>query len=188
MKIDPPKWYPITIFYSTLSAIDLKIINQINTSLNTLASKLRDNLEQIKPEIKNARAKTREYGKLYRKFWWLPISIVWLQIEPLGYDGFIDLFDFVDKLKNETTDTEIQNSCIMVMDNLDEIIIANEALSKDPSYGLSIYFPKLRCQYDQSLWRGGGNPEFNKIPSPYKNLQFSQDTLWDEFLRDYLNI
>lgn len=188
IKITPPKWYPITIFYSTLSAIDLSKIDQINTSLNTLASKLKDNLEQVKPEIKNARAKTREYGKLYRKFWWLPIIIVWLQIEPLGYDGFIDLYDFVDKLKNETTDTEIQNSCIMVMDALDEIVIANEALPNDPSYGLSIYFPKLRCQYDQSLWRGGGNPEFNKIPSPYENLQFSQDNLWDEFLREYLKI
>ncbi|RLF45204.1 MAG: hypothetical protein DRN09_02095, partial [Thermoplasmata archaeon] len=88
----------------------------------------------------------------------------------------------------QTDNAEIKDSCIDLMDAINETIIANEALSTDPSYGLSIYFPKLKCQYDQSLWRGGGNPEFNKIPSSYSDLYLSQDGLWDDFLEAYLGI
>ena len=74
------------------------------------------------------------------------------------------------------------------MSALNETIIANEALPSDSSHGLSIYYPKLQCQYDQSLWHGGGNPEFDKIPSSYNELSFSEDTYWDEFLEAYLKI
>ena len=186
-KFMMPKWYPITKYYLTLSAINLSQIHLIKTSINKFASNLTDNINDIKSEIKNIRSNTREYGKLYRKFWFLPISMIYLQLEPLGYDGFIDLYDFVQKINNQTTNSNLKKASTYLMDALNETIIANEALPTDPSYGLGIFFPKYKCQYDQSLWRGGGNPDFDKISS-YGDLKFSEDTLWDEFLKTYLNI
>ena len=186
--IPAPQWYPITKFYTTLSAVNLSKINLIRVTLNTLASNLINNLNEVKYDIKKARQNTREYGKRYKKFWWIPFFLLYFHIESLAYDGFVDLYDFADKLRYQTDNAEIKDSCIDLMDAVNETIIANEALSTDPSYGLSIYFPKLKCQYDQSLWRGGGNPEFNKIPSSYSDLYLSQDGLWDDFLEAYLGI
>ena len=189
MIIPAPPWYPIVVFYTTLSTINLSKISLLKQSINKLASTFIDNLNNIKNDIKTARSQTREYGKLYRKFWWLPPTIYYaLKLEPLSYDCFIDLYDFVEKLKNETVNQEIKNSCIQVMDALNITIIANKALATDPSHGLSIYFPELKCQYDQSIWRYPLNKNFRKIPSPYEDLQFSQDTSWDEFLKAYLKI
>lgn len=97
--------------------------------MNTLATNLTKNLKDVKHEIKATRSKTREYGKLYRKFWWLPSRIVYaLQLEPLGYDCFIDLYDFVNKLKNETENQEIKNACYGVMDAINTTIMANKVV------------------------------------------------------------
>jgi len=67
-KFTVPKWYPITKYYSTLSAIDLSKIHLIKISINNFASNLTNNLDTSRYEIKNIRSETREYGKLYRKF------------------------------------------------------------------------------------------------------------------------
>ena len=107
--------------------------------------------------------------------------------EPWGYNCFIDLYDFVEKLKNQTDSQEIKDACQLVLDSMDEAIMANEALPSDPSHGLSIYFPTFRCQYDKSIWKGLGNPTFNKISS-YRALEFSKDTQWNEFVEKYLLI
>lgn len=184
-----PKWYPIVKFHTTLSATNLNNISKISNAVNALGSVLKDNLNKCKNEIKKARSETREYGKLYRKFWFQPsrTRIVFL-FDPLGYDCFIDLYDFAEKLRDETKKTEIKDACEQVMNAINATIIANKAVSTDPSHGLSIYFPELKCQYDQSIWKNMGNKNFRKIPSPYEDLQFSHDTMWDEFLKAYLKI
>jgi hypothetical protein len=74
------------------------------------------------------------------------------------------------------------------MDTLNITIIVNKALPTDPSHGLSIYFPELKCQYDQSIWRYPLSKNFRKIPSPYEDLMFTKDTQWDEFLKMYLGV
>jgi len=187
--IKAPKFYPITKFHTTLSAANLSKVNEISNAVDMLASSLKDHLSEIKNEIKSVRSEVREYGKLYRKFWFLPSRIAYpLQLDPLGYDCFIDLYDFSEKLKNETSVTDIKNACDAVMDAFDGTVIANKAEPTDPSHGFSIYFPQLRCQYDQSIWRNIGNKNFRKAPSPYEALSFSKDTSWDEFLKEYLHI
>ena len=187
--IKAPKFYPITKFHTTLSAANLSKVNEISNAVDMLASSLKDHLSEIKNEIKSVRSEVREYGKLYRKFWWLPPKIAYpLQLAPLGYDCFIDLYDFAEKLKEQTSVTEIKNACDAVMDAFDGTVIANKAEPTDPSHGFSIYFPERRCQYDQSIWRTIGIKNFRKIPSSYEDLRFSHDTLWDEFLRAYLKI
>lgn len=187
--IKAPRFYPITKFHTTLSAANLSKVNEISNAVYMLASSLKDHLSEIKNEIKSARSEVREYGKLYRKFWFLPSRIAYpLQLAPLGYDCFIDLYDFAEKLKNETSVVEIKNACNAVMDAFNGTVIANKAELTDPSHGFSIYFPQLRCQYDQSIWRNIGVENFRKIPSPYEDLKFSHDTMWDEFLKAYLKV
>ncbi len=188
-KISAPKWYPITVFYVTLSTINLSKIDILRNTIDKFASNLSDNLKDIKSDIKKVRSETREYGKLYRRFWWLPSKICSiLRLEPLSYDCFIDLYDFVEKLKDETSNQEIKNSCTQVMNALNVAIIANKALTTDPSHGISIYFPELKCQYDQSIWRSPLKKNFREIPSSYEDLMFTQDTHWDEFLKEYLRV
>jgi hypothetical protein len=180
--------HPIT-YHTTLSAANLSKVNEISSAVNALGSILKDNLSEIKKDIKSARSEVREYGKLYKKLWFSPSRVAYaLRSDRLGYDCFIDLYDFAEKLKNETSVVEIKNACDAVMDAFDGTVIANKAESTDPSHGFSIYFPQLRCQYDQSIWRNIGNKNFRKIPSSYEDLRFSKDTTWDEFLRAYLKV
>jgi len=189
LNIKAPKLYPIVKFYTTLSATNLNNISNMSNSVNLLGTLLKDNISKYRNEIRKARSETREYGKLYRKFWFQPCRtrIVFL-FDPLGYDCFIDLYDFAEKLRNTTVGIEIKGACGQVMNAINTTVIANEAVPTDPSHGLSIYFPQLKCQYDQSIWKGMGNKNFIKIPSPYENLSFSKDTMWDEFLRAYLKV
>ncbi len=187
--IKAPKFYPVVKFHTTLSAANLSKADEISNAVDLLASSLKDRLSEIKKEIKSARSEVREYGKLYKRFWFLPWQISYVfRLDSLGYDCFIDLYDFAEKLKEKTSVTEIKNACDAVMGAFDKAVIANKAEPTDPSHGFSIYFPQLRCQYDQSIWRSVGVKNFRKIPSPYEDLRFSKDTSWDEFLRAYLKV
>ncbi len=184
-----PGWYPITVFKTDLSATDLSKIGQLADSIKQLSENLTENICKSKKGIKTARSKVREYGKLYRRFWWLPSKIAYpLQLDPLGYDCFIDLYDFIEKLKDKTGNANITTACNNVMNAMNTTIIANVSLPYDPSHGLFIYFPQMKCQYDASIWRVMGSSQFRKIPMPYWALDFSYDTNWDLFLRKYLNI
>ena len=60
-------------------------------------------------------------------------------------------------------------------------IIANTAMPDDESHGLGIYFPEDKKLYNQFIVRGG-------VQSPYEEVQFTQNTSWDEFLKTYLEI
>ena len=184
-----PKFYPAVKFHTTLSASNLSHVNEISTAVDSLATSLKNHLSEIKKEIKSARAEAREYGKLYKRFWFLPWKVLYaLRLDSLGYDCFIDLYDFAEKLKEKTNIAEIKNACDSVMGAFDKAVIANKAEPTDPSHGFSIYFPQLKCQYDQSIWRSIGVKNFRKIPSTYEDLRFSNDTSWGEFLRAYLKI
>jgi hypothetical protein len=171
-----------------MSSVDLSKINILKSALDSLAVNLKNNLKEVRKDIKKARDNTREYGKLYRRFCWLPSITYYFQLDPLGYDCFIDTYDFVEKLKQETTNNDIKTDCTNVMNAVNETVIANKALATDPSYGLHLYFPQLRCQYDKSIWRFVSGSKFREIPQKYEELSLSQDTEWDEFLKEYLRI
>lgn len=183
-----PKWYPITVFETDLSATNLSKMDQLGKTITELSKDLKENMPECKKDIKTARSEVREYGKLYRKFWWLPSILYPLQLDPLGYNCFIDLYDFVEKLKELTENTDISVSCQAVMDAMDISVIAEVSLPNDPSHGLFIYFPQFKSQYDQSIWRAIGNPDFKTMSTLYESLEFSKDTGWDEFLKLYLGV
>ena len=150
---------------------------------------LLDNISQIKNEIKNARSEVREYGNIYRKFWFIPPTLYYLlPNKKIAYNGYIDLYDFVEKLANVTSNSDIQQVCGQVMHAMNTTIIENNVLSTDPSHGLSIYFPEMRCQYNQHLHRTISAKNFKNIPSPYEDTLLSQNTNWDEFIKAYLKV
>ncbi|RLF31740.1 MAG: hypothetical protein DRM98_05105 [Thermoplasmata archaeon] len=59
------------------------------------------------------------------------------------------------------------------------MIPAIKKISYDNSNGLSIYFPRTKNMYNRYIFRG-------KIPCLYEDLKFSQDSYWDDFLKEYL--
>jgi hypothetical protein len=188
-KFKAPSFYPVVVYKTDLSATKLSEIDNLIFEFNNLIDILRGNFSKFKDDVKSARDKTREYGKLYRKFWFLPGSIMFgLHFDPLGYDAFIDFFDFIDRLKDESADSALINACEKVKLAFSKAVIANNKCEDDFSFGLSIYFPQYKCQYNQSIWRGLKNPKFVKIPCTYEEQRFSIDTGWDEFIREYLAI
>ncbi|HEC81996.1 MAG TPA: hypothetical protein ENI42_06195 [Thermoplasmatales archaeon] len=186
--IEAPRWYPILKCYTTLSAVNLSKIQEVTNLIDGLSLNLSTNLQKYKKDIKFVRKEVREYGKLYRKFWFLPYLIYSLHPSPLGYNCFIDIYDFVEKLHDQIDDNEIKANCENIMSSLRSAVIANKSLPTDASHGLSIYFPEYRCQYDVSIWCSLRNKNFWRIPVSYNSISFSQDTHWDDFLRMYLNI
>ena len=184
---EAPRWYPILKCYTTLSAINLSELPKIADSINALSLNLSTNLNEYRNVIKIARENAREYGKLYRKFWFLPNFIYSLHIDWLGYDCFIDLYDFAENL-GQIDDPAIKRNCNAIINALQSAIIANKCLPADQSHGLSIYFPEYKCQYDVSIWRSLFYKNFWNLSVPYESLSFSRDTYWDDFLREYLYI
>jgi len=165
-----PKWYPILKCYTTLSAINLSGVRELVKSIDSLAINLS---QESKKLIKNARETSREYGKLYRKFWFLPFCVYKFHLDPLGYNCFVDIGDFVEKLGKYSS----------VLSSLQETIVFNKTLPTDHSHGLFIYFPQYRWQYDVSIWY-----PFPKDFISYGQLDFSKSTHWDEFLKNYLDL
>ena len=187
--IDPPDFYPIIKYKTTMSATNLSAVSDLKVSVKNLAENLSTNIQDSREEIKQARINTREYGKLYRKYYFLSSRTNFiLQLDPMGYDCFIDIYDFADNLREATSDEDLKDACQSVMQNLEGAVIANKVLEEDDSHGLFIYFPEQKIQYDQSIWRVIGNPQFRNIPFSYEKLDFSEDTGWNEFLKAYLNI
>jgi len=187
--ITPSKFYPIRKYHTTLSAANLTKIDSLADAVKTLGINLSKNVDSYRGEIRQARGQTREYGKLYRKFYFLSSKFNFiLQFEPTGYDCYIDLYDFAFNMRQLSPVKEMADACDQVMQEIDNIIIANNALPDDNSHGLFIYFPQHKIQYGQSIWRTIGNPQYRKIPTSYEELRFSEDTGWNEFVKEYLKI
>ena len=187
-RFPAPLWFPILRCYSTLSAINLGGVQQASVALSNLSAYLIDSFSENKQALDMARGEVREYGKLYRKFWFLPSRIYYLHLDSLGYNCFIDMYDFVKNLKGHSDDVVLSSLCDSFLDTQENVVIANNALSTDTSHGLSVYFPQYRCQYDVSVWRELGSKNFNQLDVGYAELDFSVNSSWDEFLCCYLNL
>ena len=143
--------------------------------------------ENCREEAQNARSQVREYGKYSPKSYLLyrptrhPLYDD-ISLEILAYDAYIDLYDFAQILYTKTENQGIKIACSHIMDTMKNAILASKTTIMDnSSYGLSIYFPQTQQLYNHCIYP-------IKIPSPYEELQFSQNTAWDEFLRGYLRI
>jgi len=181
-RLRNPSWHIVSL-HTTLSAVNLSKIDKVSRAVDNLSSLLILNKysDDIKNAISYARSRVREYGKLYVKNRATVIYYIDFPLERFAFNSFVDLYDLV-RLINESTDNRaIGYACEDVVESLENSIIANKVMPHDNSYGLSIYFPEHRRYYNRYIWG-------DEIPSSYENLRFSQDTHWDDFLREYLGI
>ncbi len=187
-KIYHPVNNPIARFFDKLPFKKLNIVT-INTSLFAI------NLSRVKPivesvdrlsklimngnEWKKARNEANEYGKWSPKYKIFYPIYDYLSLEIYAYDCNVDLYDFVSKLKNYTSNENIKKECQSIMDGIKRAVIEENKIEGDASHGMSIYFPGEARLYNQFILYG-------KIPYPYEELRFASDTSWDEFLKTFL--
>jgi len=167
---------------STLSALNLSRIQDVKDACNQLAQiLLSKNDLKTKIAVHNAREKVRTYGNAYPKNSMFMLIYMNWPTKLRAFDSYIDLYDFAEHLEEAIQDENIKNSCKEVMSSVNNVVLAKKAVQDDPSHGLSIYFPKNKKLYNKYLWG-------KKMPSPYEDLRFSKDTMWDEFIRTYLKV
>ncbi|MGB2959741.1 MAG: hypothetical protein WBD30_12720, partial [Bacteroidota bacterium] len=86
-----------------------------------------------------------------------------------------DLYDFAWNLKAESLDPDVRLQCDRIMGTLYDCTVANYASQPvGNASGLSIFFPTSLAAYDEQYHKPG-------------NIEFAEETLWDEFLLLYLN-
>jgi len=102
---------------------------------------------------------------------WANIASARAQTEEFD-ELIIDLYHFAQEVKAKVTDPTVQAKAQDVMDAIDLALIAEGHGALHPNaHGMSIYFPCTHGGY----W-----------PSYETELDFTADTLWDEFLNWYL--
>ena len=181
-KLKNPQFH-IVVEHTTLSAVNLSKINDVTEEINNLSSLLilHGQNDQIKQAVKLARNNVREYGKFYAKKSSTLIYYINFPIEKLAFDSFVDLYDIVQLINEKAENQVVKDSCMQLMHKLKDCVVLNKAMENDESHGLSIYFPENNNLYNKYLWG-------KKNPAPYEDLRFSKDTMWDEFLKIYLNV
>lgn len=185
-KLPFPELHTISM-HTTYFAVNLSVINDLVDAVEELSSilVLNNNIEEVKKAIKIARCNVREYGKGYAKY---GVSVPILKyiknifhprfpLEINSFDSYIDLYNFADLLSQNVDNPGIKTVCYSVMEKLNRTITAKKVVPDDESHGLSIYFPDKKILYNRYIFGG-------KAPHPYEELKFSQDTSWDEFLKN----
>ena len=86
-----------------------------------------------------------------------------------------DLYHFAELLKSYYGDEEVQAACDNLMEAISKAVVANYYCPlEENANGLAIFFPTVQAQYDASYdW--------------VNNIELSDDTQWDEFLRLFVS-
>ncbi|MBC7128548.1 MAG: hypothetical protein H5T45_02290 [Thermoplasmatales archaeon] len=169
----PFKKLNIVTINTTLSAINLSKLEKIVKGLDELSKTIINDMEAVK----YARINSNEYGKWSPKYHiFYPIYDM-LSIEIYAYDCNIDLYNFLENLKNYSKNDEIKNICEDIMKSINDAILCKKTISGLDN-GLSIYFPEEEFLYNKPIL-------LKKLPSNYEDLSFSKFTQWDEFLKNY---
>jgi hypothetical protein len=182
-KLRNPNLHIVSL-HTTLSAIKLSNIQAAAEAIDNLSSILstlnNEHDEDVIQAIAKARNNVREYGKFYAKNRKTAIYYMNIPMEKSAFDSFVDIYDIANLINGSTENQVVKDACTQVMRKLKDTVIANSAMPDDESHGLSIYFPENGELYNKYLWA-------DEISSPYEDLKFSRDTLWDDFLREYLD-
>ena len=92
-------------------------------------------------------------------------------VQEFYYDEYIDLYHFAKLINDTVPDYLIRQTAQAVMEKINQTVIAEAHGASYTAYGLSIYYPATQSEYDPN----------------YENLDFANDTQWDEFLNTYYN-
>jgi photosystem II stability/assembly factor-like uncharacterized protein len=154
----------------TISTLDLSRAVALRQALDTLAGKLRANLPALKATIADIRTTTQKFSSrdYYR------IS---------NEDEYLDLYDLVDKLARFAPNAEVQQAALAVRDAITAALVAEyhqsgswngaETWNLDQAHGVAIYFPPHAAGRDYAGY------------ASHTLVEFTRDSLWDEFLADY---
>ncbi|MBI5952878.1 MAG: hypothetical protein HY865_14570 [Chloroflexi bacterium] len=145
---------------STLAAIDLGQIQNLNAAVNELATALMD-ADQY------AVAEARTYAQSYE-------SVFGEDVPP----SFIDLGHFTELLASESNDPNVKQAAEAVQAALVQTVLAEMHGDDRPaSSGLTIYFPNSEL-YDGTF---GDDPAYGIQYSSFIG-RFATASLWDDFL------
>lgn len=150
---------------STYSAVRLgkDVESLVKGEFNDFAKALTDQLGQsLTPDVLS---KIREETTAFSSF-------------SNDYKECRDLYDFTDKIRS-CTELNMQTIATKLMSAIERVVIAHRETGRfstdDPAHGLSILFP------DQEEWTAKYQRE-----DGYRALEFSKDTMWDEFITGYV--
>jgi hypothetical protein len=157
--VGTPNWYELNESF-TLSVVDLGLVDELVVAVNALAMELRDNIGIWVNHIALARNLTEDYDASY-------------------FNDGIDIYHFAENLRNVTPNATIDALAEGVMAAV-EASVLNETHGTNPdnslvpvnhTHGLSMYF------YHPMGWRN--------TAYPLQDMNFTNDTAWDELLELY---
>ena len=146
---------------ATLAAIDLSKIPALMSSVNNLSYAMQ-NTDQS--EIANARSNALSFTSVFGK-----------SVPP----SYIDLGNFVQILRQESSDSNIQQLSSQVLTDIKQAVISEKhGSSRNGATGVAIYFP------NSSLYRSeySGPQSYTVIAK-----EFANESLWDDFLAYHYN-
>jgi GNAT superfamily N-acetyltransferase len=147
---------------STLSAIDLSAIQELDAAVNELVVSLTEVDQSV---VAQCRTYAQSYSSLFN------------DDDP---PSFIDLGSFVDLLIAEVEDPSVAAACQEVRDALSQAVVAEKHGDERPgSTGLTIYFPNSE-EYSYTFSEAAMRRESSHYPSSIG--RFAAATLWDDYL------
>lgn len=156
-----PKNFPASRIITVLTVTNLNEIEEFASLYNELADYLIANIDEYRDEIDDAISNTRLLGRL----WYI--------------DYYLDPVNFLDLLLIDTQEfNDIKND---ITQQYNSAVVECDHIENDPVCGLSLYIPRRRADYDRSF-------RFDELLSSYEETLFAQDTHWDEFLKEFLDL
>ncbi len=150
---------------ATIAATDLTKITALIASIDDLAQKSED---QLTPHLSSllssheqiiiARNLTERYSGPY----------------DIDTSYYIDLYDLAQRIFQHVDDEQIQQAATQVMTALEDTIIIEEDKNRPDSHGLAIFFPDNSTKYE-------------KYDLEYNQIELVKDSLWDEFIENYVS-
>ena len=160
----------------TISALDLSRVSSVRQAVDTFATALRNNLNDIKSYIQNARNATQKFDS--RDYYRITND-----------DEYMDLYHFAQRVKQYVSVGDVQTAAQEVINAIDDgFVVAErhqsglwegeEALywDLDNAHGVSIYFPPR-----------SGSSDYDQYVN-HQLFRFTAEGQWDEFLVDYFGV
>ena len=135
----------------TLSSLRLSVVENVAQQLDEIAGYMKDNMASLVSDISAAKSSAQSYY----------------------YSDYLDLYDFLYKLRQQTSDTVLQDMITLFLNTFQEAVI-NEWHTGDlpGSHGATIWMPSPMA--------------WNSYKDRYLALRFARDTQWDEMIQEYL--
>lgn len=182
LKLPFKAFYPI-LYKDSTAVVNLSNINNLARSIHNISQFLilNDLKCSIREAVHESWKDTKKLGECFANNKLLQIFHYRFHFQITSSTRYIDIYHFMMLLKNNTENLYLKSLCNDVMINLNNTISSIKTLEDDNQHGLSIYFPPNKYNYNRF-------PNSGRLPCPYEELKFSQDTSWDEFLKTYFNI